>query len=98
VFYSLGWGISVFNLSLLTYAAFEILDEEHTGRIYSVMGLFETLGSLVGVPLMSGTWALGIKIGGFGLGLPFFICAGMYFAATVIICCLRFKESLPVRL
>jgi len=91
VFYSLGWGISVFNLSLLTHAAFEVLDEEHTGRIYSVMGLFETLGSLVGVPLMSGTWALGIKIGGFGLGLPFFICAGMYFAATTIVWCLRFK-------
>jgi hypothetical protein len=48
------------------------------------MGFFETIGSLVGVPLMAGTWALGIKIGGFGLGLPFFICAGLYFAAAVV--------------
>lgn len=55
------------------------------------MGFFETIGSLVGVPLMAGTWALGIKIGGFGLGLPFFICAGMYFVATIVVWCMRFE-------
>lgn len=96
VVYSLGWGISVFNLSLLTHAAFEILDEEHTGRIYSVMGFFETIGSLVGVPLMAGTWALGIKIGGFGLGLPFFICAGLYAAATIVTWFMKFESPVIV--
>lgn len=54
------------------------------------MGFFETIGSLVGVPLMAGTWALGIKIGGLGLGLPFFICAGLYLAATVVTWFMRF--------
>jgi hypothetical protein len=90
VFYSLGWGIGVFSLSLLTHAAFQSLDEEHTGRIYSGMAIFETIGSLVGVPLISGTWALGIKIGGFGLGLPFFVCAGIYAFGTVVAWCLKF--------
>lgn len=54
------------------------------------MGFFETIGSLVGVPLMAGTWALGIKIGGFGLGLPFFICAGLYLAAIIVTWFMRF--------
>ena len=56
------------------------------------MGFFETIGSLVGVPLMAGTWALGIKIGGVGLGFPFFICAGLYFAATVVTWFMRFES------
>jgi hypothetical protein len=57
------------------------------------MGFFETIGSLVGVPLMAGTWALGIKIGGFGLGLPFFICAGLYAAAAVVTWFMRFGSG-----
>lgn len=57
------------------------------------MGFFETIGSLVGVPLMSVMWALGIKIGGFGLGLPFFVCAGLYACATGVVWCFRFKSN-----
>jgi hypothetical protein len=60
------------------------------------MGFFETIGSLVGVPLMAGTWALGIKIGGFGLGLPFFICAGLYAAATIVTWFMRFGSPVIV--
>ncbi|KAF2275877.1 uncharacterized protein EI97DRAFT_399400 [Westerdykella ornata] len=40
-----------------------------------ILTLVKTLGSLVGVPLMTGLWVQGIRIGGAGLGLPYFVSA-----------------------
>jgi hypothetical protein len=37
--------------------------------------LTKTLGSLVGAPLMTVLWVHAIKLGGVGLGLPYFISA-----------------------
>jgi hypothetical protein len=65
-------------LSILTHVSFEILDEAHTGRIYSAVGFVETAGSLIGAPLLSSMWAVGINIGGWGLGLPFWVCGALY--------------------
>jgi len=77
-------------LSVLTHASFEILDEAHTGRIYSAVGFVETIGSLIGAPLLSATWAMGINIGGFALGLPFWVCGGLYTLVEISLLKLRF--------
>jgi hypothetical protein len=42
---------------------------------YSVVMLARSLGSLVGLPIMTIAWAKGIGIGGPALGLPYFISA-----------------------
>ena len=42
---------------------------------FSIVMLTKTLGSLVGAPLMTVLWVHAIKIGGIGLGLPYFISA-----------------------
>jgi hypothetical protein len=42
---------------------------------FSVVMLTKTLGSLVGAPLMAFLWVQAIKMGGAGLGLPYFVSA-----------------------
>lgn len=75
VLYALGTGLSLFLLSLLTSETFGTLDEQHTARVFSAVGLIETLGEMSGIPLLSSAWICGIKVGGMGLGLPFYVCS-----------------------
>lgn len=42
---------------------------------FSIVMLTKTLGSLVGAPLMTILWVQAIKIGGAGVGLPYFVSA-----------------------
>ena len=52
------------------------LQDAHTNtQDFSIVMLTKTLGSLLGAPLMTVTWVQGIKLGGVGLGLPYFISA-----------------------
>ena len=88
--YALGWGLGLFMLSLLTHASFKILDDMHTGRVYSAVGFVEAIGLAVGTPLLSYAWAAGIGIGGMGLGLPFFISGLMYLLVGVAVWGLQF--------
>jgi len=79
VFCALGTGLSLFLLSLLTSETFGTLDEQHTARVFSAVGLIETLGEMSGIPLLSSAWICGIKIGGMGLGFPFYVCSVGHF-------------------
>jgi hypothetical protein len=45
---------------------------------FSIVMLIKTLGSLVGAPLMTVLWVNAIKMGGIGLGLPYFVSAVSY--------------------
>jgi hypothetical protein len=42
---------------------------------FSIVMLTKTLGSLVGAPLMTILWVQAIRVGGVGLGLPYFVSA-----------------------
>jgi hypothetical protein len=42
---------------------------------FSIVMLTKTLGSLLGAPLMTVLWVQAIKLGGLGLGLPYFVSA-----------------------
>jgi hypothetical protein len=76
-------------LSFLTHISFKILDDKHTGRIYSAVVFVEAIGSVIGTPVLSYSWAAGIRLGGFGLGLPFFISGAMYLLVGLAIWNLR---------
>ncbi len=71
--YALGSGLGLFMLSLLTTKTFKHLDEQHTAQLYSAVVLVETVGEVVGIPILSSTMIAGISIGGYGVGLPFVI-------------------------
>ena len=69
-------------LSLLTTKTFKHLDEQHTAQLYSAVMLVETVGEVVGIPILSSTMIAGISIGGYGVGLPFYVCAVSFTSRT----------------
>ncbi|KAB5518249.1 major facilitator superfamily domain-containing protein [Coniochaeta sp. 2T2.1] len=95
--YALGSALPVFTMSLLKSPLVSPTDSDglelEGGRgetqVFSVVMLTKTLGSLVGAPLMAGVWMRGIAVGGAGLGLPYFVSAGCYVMALVVVSGMR---------
>lgn len=71
--YALGSALPVFTMSLVKSPLIAIADSDI--QDFSIVILAKTLGSLVGAPLMTVLWMHAIKLGGVGLGLPYFISA-----------------------
>ena len=73
IIYALGSALPVFTMSLVKSPLIALT---HTDiQDFSIVMLTKTLGSLVGAPLMTVLWVHAIKLGGVGLGLPYFISA-----------------------
>lgn len=62
-------------MSLVKSPLIAFQDARTNTQDFSIVMLTKTLGSLLGAPLMTVTWVQGIKLGGMGLGLPYFISA-----------------------
>ncbi|KAH7127039.1 major facilitator superfamily domain-containing protein [Dendryphion nanum] len=88
VLYALGSALPVFTMSLVKSPLIAIADSDI--QDFSIVILVKTLGSLVGAPFMAFTWVQAIRIGGAGLGLPYFVSAGVYLAAVVVVAQLKF--------
>jgi hypothetical protein len=65
--------MSVFALALVKAPAIAGQDPTANAQDYSIVMFAKTCGSLLGLPLMTLSWANGIGIGGVGLGLPYFL-------------------------
>jgi hypothetical protein len=52
-----------------------VLDETHLVRMYSVVALLETIGHMIGFPVLTVAWVEGIRIGGWGLTLSWWLSA-----------------------
>lgn len=82
IIYALGSALPVFTMSLVKSPLIAIPGTDV--QDFSIVMLTKTLGSLVGAPLMTVLWVHAIKLGGLGLGLPYFTSACIYFAAVFI--------------
>lgn len=89
--YAFGSALPVFTLSLLKSPSISPpLDhlpadsKSVETHIFSIVMLVKTLGSLVGAPLMAVMWMQGIALGGMALGMPYFLSAASYVAATMV--------------
>jgi hypothetical protein len=71
--YALGSALPVFTMSLVKSPLIALPGSDI--QDFSIVMLTKTLGSLVGAPLMTVLWVQAIKIGGMGLGLPYFVSA-----------------------
>ena len=88
IIYALGSALPVFTMSLVKSSLIAL---EHSDiQDFSIVMLTKTLGSLVGAPLMMVLWVHAIKLGGAGLGLPYFVSAGIYTIAVFVVARLRF--------
>ncbi|KND90093.1 hypothetical protein TOPH_05323, partial [Tolypocladium ophioglossoides CBS 100239] len=82
---SLGWGLFSFLRSLLT----SLVDTHKVARLNSVIGVFDTVGLMIGSPLLAALFTRGVELEGLWFGLPFLFCGGV-----VAIITLMSKESL----
>ncbi|KAL7779236.1 hypothetical protein CFE70_008739 [Pyrenophora teres f. teres 0-1] len=73
IIYALGSALPVFTMSLVKSPLIALAHSDI--QDFSIVMLTKTLGSLVGAPLMAVLWVQAIKIGGVGLGLPYFVSA-----------------------
>lgn len=73
IIYALGSALPVFTMSLVKSQLIALGDPDT--QDFSIVMLTKTLGSLVGAPLMASLWIQAIKLGGLGLGLPYFVSA-----------------------
>ncbi|KAF5243375.1 hypothetical protein FANTH_8197 [Fusarium anthophilum] len=64
---SLGWGLFAFLRSFLTNLA----GNSEVARLNSIIGVFDTLGFMVGSPLLAELFSKGIEMKGYLFGLPF---------------------------
>ncbi|KAF1913819.1 major facilitator superfamily domain-containing protein [Ampelomyces quisqualis] len=87
IIYALGSALPVFTISLIKSPL--IAQADSSMRDFSIVMLTKTLGSLVGAPLMTVLWVHAIKLGGVGLGLPYFVSACIYLTAAVVVARLK---------
>ncbi|ORY19724.1 hypothetical protein BCR34DRAFT_551574 [Clohesyomyces aquaticus] len=88
IIYALGSALPVFTMSLVKSPLIALGDSDV--QDFSIVMLTKALGALVGAPLMATLWVQGIKIGGAGLGLPYFVSGSIYLAAALVVARLRF--------
>ena len=73
IIYALGSALPVFTMSLVKSSLIALAHSDV--QDFSIVMLTKTLGSLVGAPLMTVLWVQAIKLGGVGIGLPYFVSA-----------------------
>ncbi len=81
VFNSLGWGLFSFLRSL----AISLIEAEYVARLNTLIGIFDTVGLMVGSPLLAVLFTRGLEVGGLWVGLPFFFCAGIVALLTFML-------------
>ncbi|KAF2856680.1 hypothetical protein T440DRAFT_5780 [Plenodomus tracheiphilus IPT5] len=83
IVYALGSALPVFTMSLVKSPLIAVAGSDV--QDFSIIMLVKTLGSLVGAPLMTVLWVYAIKLGGAGLGLLYFVSAGIYLSAAYVV-------------
>lgn len=80
-FSSLGTGLFSFLRSLST----SLVEAHHVARLNSCIGVFDTVGLMIGSPLLATLFTRGIELGGPWFGLPFLFCAGVVTMLTLVL-------------
>jgi hypothetical protein len=62
-----------------------LVSRDDTALLFTLIGVFDSVGAMFGAPILAWTFAAGIKTGGLALGLPFFCAAAIYALSGVSI-------------
>ena len=84
--YTSGMGLAD---SLTSYGTFTLPAAEKMAEFYVHTGLINTIASLLAGPLWSALFSIILRSGGFPLGLPFWLCAGLFGAGIAGVAVLR---------
>ena len=84
----IGSGFGAAARSFLT----SLVPKHETALLYTMFSLFASLGMLSGAPLLSYAFSFGIRLGGWMLGLPFFVATFMYVLCAGFVWSIRSQE------
>ncbi|KAF5130009.1 Efflux pump ustT [Metarhizium anisopliae] len=79
--FALGNGYPPLLRSLLA----SIVDKRHVNTMYTIMSVFESMGSIVAGPLLAASFRLGMDMDGAWIGLPFLMTGCLFGSAAVAV-------------
>lgn len=82
---STGFGV---RMSALTVAT-SMVSHQQVARLMTVIVTIETLTDMTVSPTLWKLWSVGLQIGAYGLGLPWFVVASAMLLASVLLLGLR---------
>ncbi len=85
----IGSGFGAAARSFLT----SLVPEDEIALLYTLFSLFAAIGGLSGAPLLSYSFSLAISLGGWLLGLPFFLATVMYALCAVFVWSIRTPQQ-----
>jgi hypothetical protein len=59
---------------------------QQVARLYSLISVVDTLGAMLGAPLLAGLFNRGLRLGGYGVGLPWYFLGGICAVFGVVLC------------
>lgn len=69
------------------------VDPEHRSRLFSMVGMTETIGSMYGPPMLAGLFSLGMRLGGAWIGLPYLGISGLIALVIVALLFVRVPKQ-----
>jgi len=85
VVYCLGSGYYSAIRSFVT----SLVEKDEIGLLYTVIGMIDSIGTLVATPLVTIAFSFGVRTGGLLMGLPFFVVGALYMFSGVMTWCLK---------
>jgi MFS family permease len=79
---ALGSGSFFLIRSILT----PLVPGRQVARLYSLISVVDTLGAMLGAPLLAGLFNRGLRLGGYGVGLPWYFLGGICAVFGVVLC------------
>jgi len=87
--YALGAGYSGASRSLVT----SFVERDQVGRLYAVLAMLDTAGTVVSGPTLSKIFSWGLALGGLWSGIPFFFAAALFGLVGVVIWVIHLPEK-----
>ncbi|OQO08409.1 hypothetical protein B0A48_06279 [Cryoendolithus antarcticus] len=78
---SLGYGWPLLLRSFLA----SLVPTHYLARVFSIISVVDSVGLMVGAPLMAGLFNKGLDIGGMGIGLPFYMLGAACAVTTAVV-------------
>lgn len=86
---ALGSGSMFLVRSFLT----PLVPAHNVARLYSLISVVDTLGAMLGLPLLASLFNRGLAAGGLGIGLPFYFLGLTCFLIFVLLCIMGVKKG-----
>lgn len=70
-----------------------LVPAHHVARVYSLVSVVDTVGSMLGAPFLAALLSRGLTIGGLGIGLPFFFLGGASLVLFLLLCVIGMRKG-----